>query len=239
MAVVLLVAACGGPRHPSRTVVLWAWERPEDLRFLAGRDHVAVAWLAGTVRIGEDQATARPRMQPLALPTDVPSFPVVRVETVAPPPRWDDESRADTRRAVERLVRLADATTGLQVDFDVPASGRAFYAALLDDLRRALPAAAPLEMTALASWCLGDGWIAGLPVSAAVPMLFRMGPAAADVERRLPSLDDWPVAPCRGTVGLATDEPARWTRGAARVYVFSTAPWTESTFEAVWERLHR
>lgn len=109
---------------------------------------------------------------------------------------------------------------------------------MLRSLREALPVSARLEMTALASWCLADGWIEPLPVSA-VPMLFRMGPASSDVTRVLPSLQDWPVTPCRGSVGLATDEPVRWTLSARRVYVFSTTSWTKASFNAVSERLRQ
>jgi len=54
-------------------------------------------------------------------------------------------------------------------------SERDFYRALLQDLRAQLPDNVPLSMTALASFCIGDRWLEGLPVDEAVPMIFRMG----------------------------------------------------------------
>src|ERR1039458_2560605 len=45
-------------------LVLWAWERPEDLRFLNPK-LTGVAFLAGTVRLGPDGLSFPPRLQPL------------------------------------------------------------------------------------------------------------------------------------------------------------------------------
>jgi hypothetical protein len=53
--------------------------------------------------------------------------------------------------------------SGIQVDFDATASERRFYRELVIDLRRLLPDSVPLSITALASWCLDDNWISGLP----------------------------------------------------------------------------
>ena len=63
-------------------LVLWAWERAEDLRFLdSGR--VGVAFLAGTVRLGADGMTFKPRMQPLRVSPQTKLVAVVRIETAA------------------------------------------------------------------------------------------------------------------------------------------------------------
>ena len=63
-----------------RTVVLWAWERPEDLRFLAGRD-AGVAFLAATVRLSGGATHVVRRRQPLLVDPATPLMAVVRVET--------------------------------------------------------------------------------------------------------------------------------------------------------------
>ncbi len=73
-------ARAGGDK-PS--LVLWAWERPENLTFLAGR-RTAVAFLASTIRLEGGGAEVCPRRQPLR----------VRPET---PPGRGRASRARTR----------------------------------------------------------------------------------------------------------------------------------------------
>src|SRR5205085_1172314 len=60
--------------------------------------------------------------------------------------------------------------SAVQIDFDATESERDFYQDLLVQLRKRLPETMPLSITALASWCLYDDWIAGLAVDEAVPM---------------------------------------------------------------------
>src|SRR6266545_419310 len=48
-------------------VVLWAWERPTDLRFIDPKE-VGVAFLARTIRLRSGEVVVRPRLQPLNLP---------------------------------------------------------------------------------------------------------------------------------------------------------------------------
>src|SRR5262249_668293 len=50
-------------------VFLWAWERPEDLRFIDLRE-VGVAFLAETVYLRGERVVVRPRMQSLSLPSE-------------------------------------------------------------------------------------------------------------------------------------------------------------------------
>jgi hypothetical protein len=64
------LAALDGTSVPSHfhvlntpRVMLWAWERPEDLRLVAP-DHVGVAFLAGSIYL-EQQPVTHPRAQPL------------------------------------------------------------------------------------------------------------------------------------------------------------------------------
>src|SRR6185503_13236026 len=97
---------------------------------------------------------------------------------------------------------------------------------LLHAVRRELPPATPLSITALASWCMQDDWLGDLPIDEAVPMLFRMGrsePARDGVIDRL-------RAPaCRGAIGTSLDEPLTMSRGRKRLYVFNPRQWTTAT----------
>ncbi|HKP10940.1 MAG TPA: DUF3142 domain-containing protein [Blastocatellia bacterium] len=206
-------------------VMLWAWERPEDLRFIDPRE-VGVAYLAETIILSGDRAVMRPRMQPLQLAPGTRRVAVARVETDGRArPLFSDEQR---RRVVAELTALAqgDAVAAVQIDFDALQSERAFYRALLVDLRKQLPATTRLSITALASWCLGDNWISDLPVDEAVPMLFRMGADRENIQTRLKAGDDFSVAVARHSVGVSTDEPIGGRFSGRRVYVFNTRPWT-------------
>lgn len=205
-------------------LTLWAWERPEDLRFLQATG-IAVAPLIATVTLHADDFRVAPRRQPLALPPDTPVTAVVRVELDASRPPV--LSRDQASRVAQTMIALASAEkfTTLQVDFDAPVSARPFYRQLLSDLRAALPKETRLSMTALASWCLGDPWVGKLPVQEIVPMTFRMGADATKVRQHLASGQEFHVA-CRFALGVSTDEPLPRALSRRRLYVFPTASWT-------------
>jgi hypothetical protein len=107
-------------------VMLWAWERPQDLRFIDPRT-TGVAFLAGTVEIrGFDAGTAgshasaasaeatvvlHPRLEPLLVPPGTALMAVVRVET--PNDLWHrpnlqaaNESPAPLRSPYTKAQRL-------------------------------------------------------------------------------------------------------------------------------------
>lgn len=249
----------------------WAWERPEDLRFLE-KKNAGVAFLAKTIYIPapnedlrDDVGSAlhiRPRLQPLRVAPSTPLIAVVRIETRAgrqPAGYFLADSRASSpgpysalqqQRAVAEIADVANLPNvrAIQIDFDATVSERAFYFALLSDVRAKLPSSLPLSITALASWCLGDPWLEQLPtgtIDEAVPMLFRMGPDAANVAKFLSTGADFPVRACQGSLGLSTDEPlSRAMLGAApnqaisatrnkRIYIFAPRAWTQSSADAV------
>jgi hypothetical protein len=250
-------------------LVFWAWERPEDFRFLDSRN-VGIAFLAETIYLSsEDTAkgspikfTVRPRLQSLRVAAGTPLIAVVRIET--PPghrPDFYNQTSPPSPASVAYLQTLINqlasqiarldtlpAVRAIQIDFDATVSERGFYSALLIELRRQLPSTFPISITALASWCIGDPWLRQLPpgtVQEAVPMLFRMGPDAANVAHFLRSGDEFPVAACQHSLGFSTDEilstnllggnfiglPSSWHQ--KRIYVFSPRLWTQPAAEAV------
>lgn len=223
LALALLLAVA----PPAPSLVLWAWERPEDLRFIDTRE-VGVAYLAGTVGVRGDAVEARPRMQPLRVPADASMTAVVRIEARAPA-----MSAAQAREVAQVVARLADAERArcVQVDFDAALSERTFYAAVLREIRPLLRPDQRLEMTALASWCLSDRWLDDAPVDSVVPMAFRMGRDDARVRRAL--RDGELDARCAGALGVATDEPLPRVPDGARVFAFSAKPWTPGSVAAL------
>jgi hypothetical protein len=216
-------------------LMLWAWERPEDLRFL-GSNHVGVAYLAATILLGPNGATFRPRLQPLRVSPDTKLMAVIRIET-SPGARLDSTQAAAIAAQIARTASLAQVAA-VQIDFDAAESQHSFYAELLRDLRQRLAPSMPISITALASWCIGDRWLTGLPIDEAVPMLFRMGVGEREVSNWLALGRDFRSAECRGSLGISTDElrPAPLSAGR-RVYAFSPAPWSEHSLATLHSEL--
>ena len=148
---------------------------------------------------------------------------VTRIETIKSqlqPLALSDLQSDKLIRWVLQALKLKNVAA-IQIDFDAKLSERAFYRRFLDALRTRLPKSIPLSITALASFCIGDGWIRDLPVDEAVPMLFRMGEDAGQVKQFLKDGNDFPVALCRHSYGMATDEPLSFNFSKPRrLYVF-------------------
>ena len=142
---------------------------------------------------------------------------VVRIEA-AHPISLSAAQRARTVKAIEHLAWRKIAA--LQIDFDAASSQRRFYRDLLTDLRHDLPATLPLSITAIASWCMYDDWLASLPIDEAVPMLFRMGPDAERVRAYFAQGGDCVAAVARRSAGVATDEMMPDLPADRRVYIF-------------------
>ena len=200
-------------------LVLWAWERPENLSFIDVRT-TGVASLEGTAVIAPNGSVAmRMRTQSLAVPAGSAVLAVVRVETSLGHAPLALEPLLSELAAVARLPNIS----GIQIDFDARRSERSFYQKLLEAL--AERTSIPISITALASWCEGDRWVDGAPVAEAVPMFFRMG-VGESRDMRINS----PL--CRSSIGLSLDEPWPMRRpvGIQRVYLFDPQPWTPESY---------
>ena len=214
---------------PLPMVLLWAWERPENFSFLK-QDEAGVVVLAGTIVLRGDVVEVRPRMQPVVIPAGVAAFPVIRIETDrADRPRLSAEQRREVVAALLAMVKGREIQV-LQIDFDAVVSERNFYRALLQGLRESLPRGTGLSMTALASWCLGDPWVADLPVDEAVPMLFEMGVDEGEAVEVLSRRGDFTAEVCRHSVGVSAKEMPSWLPEGRRIYWFDYQPWSEESF---------
>jgi hypothetical protein len=210
-------------------VFLWAWERPENLKFLDPAE-AGVAVLAKTLILSPAGIASHPRVQPIELPPGIKTIAVVRIEKSP-----GAVAGAVTEEAVRQILSLLYfPATGIQVDFDAGVSDRQFYRELLDGIRRRLPRGKTLSITALASWCIYDDWISDLPVDESIPMLFRLGIGEVEVKRYLTGGNDFRTAKARSSVGISMDELPVKAPGGRRVYVFNPRPWTrESVNEAL------
>ncbi|HKP86368.1 MAG TPA: DUF3142 domain-containing protein [Blastocatellia bacterium] len=219
-------------------LILWAWERPEDLSFADPRE-VGVAFLARTIHLREDKTILRPRLQPLSVAHGTKLIAVARIESDrARPPALSAEQRARVVQAVIELAR-PETVAAIQIDFDALVSEREFYRDLLTDLRRELPPPVKLSITALASWCMGDNWLEGLPIDEAVPMLFRMGVGHPGVMARLEAGTDFSAALARHSLGISTDEPITALPAGRRVYVFNPRAWSEQSARGIIEEVRK
>ncbi len=215
-------------------IVLWAWERPTDLRFI-DPNQIRVAFLAKSIRLKSDQVVVRPRLQSLRLPESTKVIAVVRIETDREALAQLSGNQLDkTARAIADLCSLPNISE-IQIDFDATQSERSFYRELLNDVRHRLPANVRLSITALASWCMSDDWISDLPIDEAVPMLFRMAADGKHIASRLDAGEDFNAAPCRQSYGISLDEPRPKLIPSRRLYVFNPDAWTEKSVREILE----
>ena len=214
-------------------VIIWAWERPESLRFLNSQ-RVGVAFLAKTIQLRGGLIDTRPRMQPLELAEGTQRVAVVRIESS----RTDrpqltlaqQEAVASEIAELSSLPQLA----AIQIDFDATLSQREFYRQLLFSVRQKLPPKLPLSITALASWCAGDNWLSDLPIDEAVPMLFRLGAEQHQFQTRLDAGDNFKNTPCQNAAGISTDEIIK-PPVVQRLYIFNPDGWSESSLTTAME----
>lgn len=233
----LSTAAASNMRRLPQTV-LWAWERPEDLRFIDTRE-TAIAFLHASVFLTGDEVLKRPRLQPLDVPDEASMIAVVRIETDRRRrPSLSDDQR---ERTIAVLLEAANRKNvrAVQIDFDALAtSEREFYRQLLESLRARLPVEMPISITALTSWCIGDDWLDTLPVDEAVPMLFRMGADAEQIRNSLRAGEDFRGSRCGTSMGVSTDEmferlPLLARDQRRRVYIFNPRSWTRENHHDV------
>jgi hypothetical protein len=226
----LACAAGPSPGHAAGRIIVYAWSRPEDLRFLDA--DATIAAQTGFVVLSGSGLSAWGRRFPLLVRPGQVTTAVVHVEIDRKTPlRWSPDLR---RRAAQAVLRLA-RTQGLanvQIDFEVRQSERPVLLDLLGDVRRGLGPGVRLSMTAQAAWC-SQGWLGQAPVDEIVPMLFRMGPDAPAIKARLAAGGDFAEPACRQALAISTDAPIGQAPARRAVYVFDPRRWTPQTYERV------
>jgi hypothetical protein len=210
--------------------VIWAWERPEDLRFLDPNRH-AVAFLAQTLILEGpgDDIIYHPRRQPLQFPPGTHLIAVTRIETSRSAEKRPSLSLIQQQSIVQYLKKSIELPNvkAVQIDFDAVESEREFYRGLITETRTAIDPNISLTITALTSWCLGDKWLEGLPIDDAVLMLFDIGPSRKEITDLLERGDDFNEPKCRNSYGLSVNEPPiKGLKKDRRIYLFKSAAWT-------------
>lgn len=231
MVVMLAVSASCGRKSsgsatqpkPPETIVLWAWDRAEDLRFLK-LEEADVAVLAETIYLRNGEAVSRTRKLPLLLPDGLKPMAVVRLES--------DGTSLPPADSVANFISRWARFERIQIDFDARLSQLTWYEELIRTSKRMK---ARISITALASWCLEKPWFRGIP-DEAVPMLFQMGPQRNQVLDRLRRHGGFAEG-CRDIVGMSVAEPLVWRPEAKKIYVFNPQRWTKEAFDEICARL--
>jgi uncharacterized protein DUF3142 len=231
-ALVLSKISTGDRLEDLPRTILWAWERPEHLTFIDPAS-VGVAFLARTLYLRGSEVMVRPRLQPLRVPPRTSLVAVVRIETDALKPLTNSETQRQKMVDAVAELRSLPGIRAVQIDFDARQSERQFYRELLREVRAKLDASIPLSMTALASWCIYDNWLAELSMDEAVPMLFRMGVDERNVLSFLNRHERFPATQCQASVGVSLDEPLARLPAHRRIYVFNPKPWSKSALQTI------
>ncbi len=234
--ILLLITLLALAAEPAQRPVIWAWERPEDLRFAGPGAEVAVQ--TGFVVLSGSGVFARGRRFPLKAAAP-PATALVHVQIDhLRPLAWTSAQRREASGAVLAFGRAVGARR-LQVDFEVRRSQRQVLLDLLADVRRGMPEGEALSMTALASWCETEGWLAAAPVDEIVPMLFRMGPEGAALKAKLEGGGDFAEPRCRGAYAISTDTPLKRAPAGRRIYLFSPTSWTARDYQSIQGEIAR
>lgn len=231
--------------HKIPRTVIWSWEHSDDLAFIDA-SKAAVAFYAGTIVLGRDNATMHKRKNPIHINDQTVSFPAFRIETAHLDEAITDEAFA---RALEIIIPFvqSEKTGAVQIDFDATERDRKTYLKFLRDLRKRLPADTALSITALASWCLYDKWLQQAPIDETVAMMFSMGREKGEALTALKKMSLDSGAPCLQSLGISINEATTnaalehnhcFTQ-APRVYVFSSLGWTQSRYDTIMAELKR
>lgn len=218
----------------AQPLILWAWERPTDLRFIDPQ-RVGVAFLAKSLLLRSDDVLVRPRLQSLQLAGGAQVIAVTRIEIDHEhKPNLSAKQLEIASRAIRDMASLPNVSE-VQIDFDATQSERVFYRNLITDVRQRLPREVRLSITALASWCMYDDWLSDLPIDEAVPMLFRMAGDGKQIVNRLNAGDDFDAAPCRQSYGISLDEQRPKLFPDRKLFVFNPDAWTETSLREISE----
>jgi hypothetical protein len=243
-----MIAGCNAPRHVNERLdpemprkIVWAWERPEDLRFLDPNEF-GVAFLAQTIFLENEHVTLKQRRQPLEVAPGTYMIAVTRIETqkeMGKRPTFEAEMVNKTASLIANTLGLPEVRA-IQVDFDAAASERPFYRSMMNKLAANIKAAEgtpthhSLTMTSLASWCTGDAWFNDFPVDEAVPMVFQMGADEEKIKTYLRKGNDWREPLCRGSYGISLDEGRfEGMKNGRRIYFFKNSSWKSDDLAAL------
>lgn len=225
-------------KQPKNNIYVWAWERPEDLRFLENNtDKITVVYYAGDVIIQNGGMDIEPRRNKLFLPAGVSVMPLVRIDNFDNVDALTEERMQTIQGFIARICTVS-GISGCQIDFDATVSERPIYAKLIAGVKKEIPTSIPLSITALVSWCDTFSWLDDTAIDYAVPMFYRLGSDREQIQNDRVGQTFMKSKKCQSAVGISTDEkiPNKKYRQGRDVYFFNPQPWTKEVFiqEVSW-----
>lgn len=237
-------------------LMLWVGERPDDVRtWIDGSarqgkgaadnpapsiedQRMGVAVVDTTVLLRDGSASVRRRQQSLKLPPawyaksglqqKAPVVTIVHIEMArgAHKPALNERQKRTIVNAVVAAAKRSPSQV-VQLNFEVMHSQKPFLADVVKRSRDALPANVALSITALASWCVGDAWLADLPADEIVPTAFHMDGEAKRMHDVLDHEGRFPRPECQPSLGLSLDEqPWPSKLRSQRLYLFNRNAWS-------------
>ncbi|MDO8467321.1 MAG: hypothetical protein Q7S83_04270 [bacterium] len=215
----------------NKSIYLYAWERPEDFSFLKNSSNTSVVFYAGDVVIKNKRALINFRRNPLSIPDDIQSFPLIRIDSFDSPNNFE----SNLSLMSDFIVKICKSYRECHIDFEARTSEYSPYSELLKIVDSELPNTKIL-ITALASWCSDQSWFDDANFEAAIPMFYRMGKDSLAIKKG--SVGSWFLSnpKCSDNIALSTDEldfnPRRYMRGRS-VYLFNPNQWTAESYKNV------
>lgn len=211
----------------SPKIIIWAWEQPQDLRFIKD-NNIGIACYAGMITLQDGNIVFAPRHQPLIFNQETSITPVIRIESKGTNSTIYDDKISEISELIVKQC-LSGKASGCQIDYDAKISEIPFYRKLISETKKALPKSIPLSITALVSWCDQDSWLENADIDEAIPMFFSMGPDSHDILNGFVGKSFLQEKKCQTSIGISADEPlppARYMTGK-KVYIFHSASWNQ------------
>jgi len=223
-------------------IVIWVWERPENLYFLKEKN-ITFAYLSGTVTKTNNGLVYYSRRQPLRIPDYSNSIAVIRIEDKSDKHEFNNQDLLDISEYIAKSCQEKETNLGCQTDFDAVESQTDFYKKLVTNVREKLPQNIKLSITALVSWCTsGTPWFNGLPIDEAVPMFFRLGKEENLYWKKIEEGNLKLDVSCHKSIGIATDEPLpnKIYLENKPIYIFNNVYWSPANWSIIKsEILHK
>ena len=224
-------------------IVLWAWTHDEDFSFIDPKT-TAIAFYAGTLVLGSETATLCRRKNKLFIPKSCHHFPVFRIENAHPTEAATDEAFKVALRLISEYCET-HPTNKLQIDFDASLLDRPAYLNFLQAVRKKFGDKKAVSITALASWCHGDRWLADAPVDEAVAMFFSLGQGKEEALNLLSKEISITGGKYDQSLGFSVSETetnsvlikSASMKSAKHIYAFSSLGWTKQRYEYMLEEV--
>lgn len=220
----------------SQNIVLWVWERPENLYFMK-RENVTYAYLAGSVTKTDNDLVFYSRRQPLRIPDNSKTIAVVRIEDKSNEKLLIDSDIEQIGNFVVKSCKELKGNISCQIDFDATQSQIDFYKRLLVFIRIKLPINIKLSITSLVSWCTTNEkpWFADSPIDEIIPMFFRLGLDANTYWNKITQETLILNQACQKSIGISTDEelPGKVYLKDKIIYIFNNQYWNKSNWDII------